>query len=79
MDEPPFFQPADDFDLPSGGGADPIHKRAPVAGIAQRTRSHHTHYLRPGSLSRLMEALQNFNRARQGRGREDAALENRFA
>src|SRR5713101_5357609 len=78
MDQPPLFQPADDLDLPSRGGADPVHESASITGVTQRAGGHHPHYVRSGLLRRLVEALQNFNRARHGGRGEHAVLENGF-
>ena len=72
-DEPGLLEPADDLDLDSGLGLDPVDELAAVGGGADRARCLRDHLVRAQRVGELAEA----SNARDGplrRGRRDPAF-----
>src|SRR5258708_26644426 len=73
MDQPAFFQPGNDFRLPTRRGLYPFSKDFTVIGVTERAGGDNPRAIHGVALDRPMEAAQHFERARHGLGIEGAA------
>src|SRR6266853_2577925 len=79
MDQPSFFQAADDLNGPAGDRLDPFRKEPRIITVAQSAGRNHARSLHRIALDGAMKAAQDFERMRHGLGIKISVAEDAFS